>query len=189
MVDTRKKIDQLNRERKLQQTSAGMELRKLEDEWATAVRKNLEISMACERIEEELVMLQAQLGPTAAAAVDAVNRANGEAAGSSGMADMTGSSEVAADGVSRSAHEAGAPKADGNQDISNTADVSEASPMANGDAEQAHAQQHEGNGDATATNGAAAGAGDAGGAVADRVDDAMEDEGPQEMLDFGDMQE
>lgn len=54
-------IDALNRERKVQQMTAGMELRRLEDEWANAVRKNLEISMACEKMEAEIRMLRAQL--------------------------------------------------------------------------------------------------------------------------------
>jgi len=54
-------IDALNRERKVQQMAAGGELRRLEDEWANAVRKNLEISLACEKLEAEVRMLRAQL--------------------------------------------------------------------------------------------------------------------------------
>jgi pre-mRNA-splicing factor SPF27 len=54
-------IDALNRERKVQQMAAGIELRRLEDEWANAVRKNLEISMACEKLEAEVDALTAQL--------------------------------------------------------------------------------------------------------------------------------
>ncbi|KAI8466280.1 MAG: breast carcinoma amplified sequence 2 [Monoraphidium minutum] len=60
------RIDALNRERKVQQMAAGMELRRLEDEWANAVRKNLEICMACEKLEAEVAMLAAQLPPGAA---------------------------------------------------------------------------------------------------------------------------
>jgi hypothetical protein len=43
--------------------TAGGELRRLEDEWATAVRKNLEISLACERLDAEVRLLQAQVPP------------------------------------------------------------------------------------------------------------------------------
>jgi pre-mRNA-splicing factor SPF27 len=55
-------IDQLNRERKLQQQAAGAELRVLEDQYYSALRKNLEISAACQSIEEEMELLQAKIG-------------------------------------------------------------------------------------------------------------------------------
>ncbi|WIA40065.1 hypothetical protein OEZ86_013482 [Tetradesmus obliquus] len=58
----RKSIDQLNRERKLQQQAAGAELRVLEDQYYSALRKNLEISAACQAIEEEMALLQAKIG-------------------------------------------------------------------------------------------------------------------------------
>jgi pre-mRNA-splicing factor SPF27 len=61
VTDLHKRVDALNRERKVQQMAAGAELRKLEDEWASAVRKNLEISLACERLEAEVRMLAAQV--------------------------------------------------------------------------------------------------------------------------------
>jgi hypothetical protein len=55
-------IDQLNRERKLQQQAAGAELRVLEDQYYSALRKNLEISAACQSIEEEMELLQTKIG-------------------------------------------------------------------------------------------------------------------------------
>jgi pre-mRNA-splicing factor SPF27 len=55
-------IDQLNRERKLQQQAAGAELRVLEDQYYSTLRKNLEISAACQSIEEEMELLQAKIG-------------------------------------------------------------------------------------------------------------------------------
>lgn len=61
LAETRRAVDAVNRERKVQQMAAGNELRRLEDEWAGAVRKNLEVSLACARLEEEVRMLRAQL--------------------------------------------------------------------------------------------------------------------------------
>jgi pre-mRNA-splicing factor SPF27 len=91
-------IDALNRERKVQQMAAGMELRRLEDEWANAVRKNLEISLACEKLEEEVRLVHAQLpeeerrrldGEAAAAAAGQQQQDGGGGAGSgsNGMAN------------------------------------------------------------------------------------------------------
>lgn len=54
-------IDQLNRERKLQQSAAGSELRVLEDQYYSALRKNLEISAACQGVEDDLSLLQARM--------------------------------------------------------------------------------------------------------------------------------
>lgn len=54
-------IDQLNRERKLQQQAAGAELRTLEDSYYNALRKNLEIDAACQSIEEEIETLEARV--------------------------------------------------------------------------------------------------------------------------------
>lgn len=54
-------IDQLNRERKLQQQAAGSELRSLEDRYYNALRKNLEIDAACQSIEEEIGLLEARI--------------------------------------------------------------------------------------------------------------------------------
>jgi pre-mRNA-splicing factor SPF27 len=54
-------IDQLNRERKLQQSAAGSELRVLEDQYYSALRKNLEISAACQAVEDDMASLQASV--------------------------------------------------------------------------------------------------------------------------------
>jgi cysteinyl-tRNA synthetase len=54
-------IDQLNRERKLQQSTAGSELRNLEDQYYSALRKNLEISAACQAVEDDMQILQARV--------------------------------------------------------------------------------------------------------------------------------
>jgi hypothetical protein len=56
-----RQIDQLNRERKLQQSSAGAELRVLEDQYYSALRKNLEISAACQAVEDDVTVLQEKL--------------------------------------------------------------------------------------------------------------------------------
>jgi hypothetical protein len=58
----RRSIDQLNRERKLQQSTAGSELRNLEDQYYSALRKNLEISAACQAVEDDMQVLQARVG-------------------------------------------------------------------------------------------------------------------------------
>lgn len=50
---TRGAIDQLNRERKLQQTSAGRELRALESEYLALIAKNVELEAACKKVESE----------------------------------------------------------------------------------------------------------------------------------------
>ncbi len=48
---TREAIDQLNRERKLQQTSAGRELKALEVEYMGLIAKNVELEAACQEVE------------------------------------------------------------------------------------------------------------------------------------------
>jgi hypothetical protein len=50
----RKEIDAVNRERKLQQTAVGRELRELDHEYYGAVAKNLQISLACQKLQEEI---------------------------------------------------------------------------------------------------------------------------------------
>ena len=50
----RKEIDAVNRERKLQQTAVGRELRELEHEYYGSVAKNLQISLACQKLQEEI---------------------------------------------------------------------------------------------------------------------------------------
>jgi pre-mRNA-splicing factor SPF27 len=62
----RRQVDAVNRERKLQQTAAGKELRQLEDQYYGAVRKNIEISLACSKVQEEVYRLRDALGETGA---------------------------------------------------------------------------------------------------------------------------
>lgn len=71
LAQTRAAVDDLNRERKLQQTAAGRELRQLEGDYVALVRKNAEIEAACSALEAEGAALRLALGPEAAAAVDA----------------------------------------------------------------------------------------------------------------------
>ena len=52
------RIDQINRERKLQQTLVGQELADLESEWRALVAKNREIELACGELESEIKLLQ-----------------------------------------------------------------------------------------------------------------------------------
>lgn len=73
-------IDQLNRERKLQQSAAGSELRVLEDQYYSALRKNLEISAACQAVEDDMTLLQARLGKLAPPADEQDAAAAGAAA-------------------------------------------------------------------------------------------------------------
>eukprot|EP00803_Ostreobium_quekettii_P000952 evm.model.scf_12EXC.10 EVM.evm.TU.scf_12EXC.10 scf_12EXC:95389-100682(+) len=47
-------ISALNQQRKLQQLKAGKELQDMEAEWKATARKNVEIALACEQVEEEL---------------------------------------------------------------------------------------------------------------------------------------
>jgi hypothetical protein len=56
-----RQIDQLNRERKLQQSAAGSQLRVLEDQYYSALRKNLEISAACQTLEDDMQAMQARM--------------------------------------------------------------------------------------------------------------------------------
>lgn len=69
-------IDALNRERKLQQSAAGSELRVLEDQYYSALRKNLEISAACQAVEDDMALLQARIDR-----LDKKQQQNGEAGG------------------------------------------------------------------------------------------------------------
>jgi pre-mRNA-splicing factor SPF27 len=54
LAETKKQITAVNLERKLQQTAAGNELRKAETEYQELVLKNIEIEMACDRLEKEI---------------------------------------------------------------------------------------------------------------------------------------
>lgn len=68
---TQAAIDELNRERKMQQTVAGRELHKLEEDYLALVQKNAEIEAACRALDAEVAALGGALGPEAAAAVAA----------------------------------------------------------------------------------------------------------------------
>mmetsp|Transcript_19379 Transcript_19379/g.41933 ORF Transcript_19379/g.41933 Transcript_19379/m.41933 type:complete len:260 (+) Transcript_19379:104-883(+) len=63
LAETKKAIDALNKERKLQQQAAGSELRRAEAEYYELVYKNIAIESACDRLEEEIAGLKAQLPP------------------------------------------------------------------------------------------------------------------------------
>lgn len=56
--DLKSRIESVNRERKLQQTTAGRELVRCNSEWLELQRKNAEIEGACAALEEELYLLQ-----------------------------------------------------------------------------------------------------------------------------------
>lgn len=79
LAGLRKSIDSLNRERKLQQSAAGNELRVLEDQYYSALRKNLEISAACQGVQDEIGLLEARLGLGGAKADGGEGAAAGEA--------------------------------------------------------------------------------------------------------------
>jgi pre-mRNA-splicing factor SPF27 len=65
LAATRAAIDDLNRERKLQQTAAGRELRALQDDYMSLLRKNAEIEAACRALEGEGEAMRRALGPDA----------------------------------------------------------------------------------------------------------------------------
>ena len=54
MQDLRKKIQEINYQRKTEQTHAGEKLRDLETSWVGLVSKNYEIERACAEIEKEI---------------------------------------------------------------------------------------------------------------------------------------
>ena len=76
-------MDDLNRERKLQQSAAGGELSKLQAEYLSLVHKNGEIEGACRGLEAEVAAMRAALPKEAADALAAA----AAAAGGGGDAD------------------------------------------------------------------------------------------------------
>ena len=54
LQDLRKKIQEINWQRKTEQTQAGEKLRDLETSWVGLVSKNYEIERACAEIEKEI---------------------------------------------------------------------------------------------------------------------------------------
>lgn len=61
-ADVGQRIDQINRERKLQQTAVGQELADLQAEWRALVAKNRQIELACGELEAEIKLLQPPVG-------------------------------------------------------------------------------------------------------------------------------
>jgi len=57
-------IEAVNRKRKAEQTEVAPKLLKLESEWVSAVRKNIEIESQCLRLEQECVLLRERLAAT-----------------------------------------------------------------------------------------------------------------------------
>ena len=55
VAETRARIEELNRERKLQQTAAGRELGALERELMSILVKNSELEAACRELEAQVV--------------------------------------------------------------------------------------------------------------------------------------
>lgn len=58
LAAVRNEIDQVNKERKLQQLAAGRDLERNERDWFELVQKNLEIEGACRDLEGELSRLR-----------------------------------------------------------------------------------------------------------------------------------
>lgn len=58
LADVRRRVDDLNRERKLQQHAAGAELGQLEAEYLGLVHKNAEIEGACRGLEAEVAAMR-----------------------------------------------------------------------------------------------------------------------------------
>ena len=58
LADVRRHVDDLNRERKLQQHAAGAELGALEAEYLGLVHKNAEIEAACRGLEAEVAAMR-----------------------------------------------------------------------------------------------------------------------------------
>mmetsp|Transcript_30830 Transcript_30830/g.37364 ORF Transcript_30830/g.37364 Transcript_30830/m.37364 type:complete len:243 (+) Transcript_30830:254-982(+) len=54
LADTKAEIEQINRERKLHQTSVGTELSSLDEQWMELVKKNMEIDQACALVAQEI---------------------------------------------------------------------------------------------------------------------------------------
>jgi pre-mRNA-splicing factor SPF27 len=61
LAGVRRQVDDLNRERKLQQHAAGGELGKLEAEYLSLVHKNAEIEAACRGLEAEVAAMRQAL--------------------------------------------------------------------------------------------------------------------------------
>ncbi|KAK2191398.1 hypothetical protein NP493_53g08080 [Ridgeia piscesae] len=60
LADLRKQIQEINWQRKNEQTAAGGKLKQLEENWVSLVSKNYEIERACVELENELDEMQRQ---------------------------------------------------------------------------------------------------------------------------------
>merc|ERR1719492_108406 len=58
LLDIRKQIQEVNWQRKSEQTKAGEQLRNLEESWVGLVSKNYEIERACGELEAEIERLR-----------------------------------------------------------------------------------------------------------------------------------
>jgi pre-mRNA-splicing factor SPF27 len=58
--DLRKKIQEINWQRKNEQSNAGTKLRELETSWVGLVSKNYEIERACVELEKEVAEMEEQ---------------------------------------------------------------------------------------------------------------------------------
>ena len=58
LIDTKRRIQETNYERKTSQEKAGEKLKHLEANWVSLVSKNFEIEQACLNLENEIKMLE-----------------------------------------------------------------------------------------------------------------------------------
>lgn len=105
VAQLKNEVEAVNRERKLQQTTAGSKLVDLEAQWQALVTKNTQIERACRALETEIAAAKAQ-SPAAAAASDskdpaaAMNDSKGDNVSSSEGADIRASVDTTAGMVS-----------------------------------------------------------------------------------------
>lgn len=86
LTQLKKKVEEINWERKKDQTHAGEKLSRLEGQWIGLVKKNLNIQLACHQLTQEIAALRkevdAEAGVTSAPAtelkIDLEGAANGE---------------------------------------------------------------------------------------------------------------
>jgi pre-mRNA-splicing factor SPF27 len=86
LAEVRRQVNDLNRERKLQQTAAGRELAKLEQEYVALVYKNMHIEGACRQLERETEAMRAAMGQQVGAeGAQQEQQENGEGAQGNGV--------------------------------------------------------------------------------------------------------
>ena len=59
--ELKKEIQEINLNRKINQTTAGEKIKVLEDNWVSLVSKNYEIERACVQMESEIAQMERQL--------------------------------------------------------------------------------------------------------------------------------